>query len=72
MKRRIARVRSALIFLALVVVVVGEVRFNETREYEGPVMVPLMAGHGLHLLDLLFLAGGLVLAGLFVLSVRGQ
>lgn len=72
MKRRVARVRSTLLFLALVAVIVGELRFNDTREYEGPVVLPLMAGHGLHRLDLLFLGGAVVLGALFLLSLRGQ
>ncbi len=66
-------VRALLqLFLAALMVSVAIAAFslNGTRVFEGPVVIPLGSGRGLHLLDTVFILVEVVLASLLVYSSR--
>lgn len=59
--------RVASLLVAEAVIFFAAWRLNETRRDEGPVVLPLLRGHGLHRMDALMIAAAL-LAAILVLG----
>ncbi len=55
-------VRLVLLGVAESAVIAAGFWLNETRRDEGPVILPLASGHGIHRMDLLVVAAGLLVA----------